>query len=85
MFYPIFPVFPKEVITKAVSLWVRGFFQFSFDLYPQSGVDETFKHRILDALSVIDANFSNLPQAFSPFGSLDIDVVCYQNHHNKKI
>ena len=84
MFYPVFPVFPKEVVSKAVGFWVGGLFQFSFDLDPQSWVDKTFKHRILDALSVIDAYFCNLPQAFSACSGLDVDVVSNENHHNKK-
>ena len=64
MLYFLFIPIPQVIKAQAIQFFVHNGHQFCLQHPALGGIQEAFKDRILDALSVIHALFCNLPQAF---------------------
>lgn len=81
VFYSILPIRAEVVKSKAVERRVHFLAKPDFAFGPLRRIDQQFKHRILDALSIVQAGFRDSAQALAPLCGRGSDIVGYEYVH----
>ncbi len=81
MFHPSFPIAPQEIEPEAVFGGVVFREQFCLEFFPLSRVGLTFKNRVLNALAVVFADFSDVAQSFLSASFGGFHIIGNKNNH----
>lgn len=82
VFNTILPVRTKKVESQTVLFGVKNLQKPMPQIRPLRWIDEALKHRVLDPLSIVLADFRHAPQSPGSSFRSRVNVVSYQNHHD---